>query len=93
MTCIRTIRLDISLDEDFFPVLEKSVVEFAASMNIPESALLRVGEMVRRFLDGDLSDVLQGSVELEFGASDGRFFLLARDPDRRILFDGDVELS
>ena len=44
MVEIRSIRLEISADEDFAPVLENSVADFARSLDLSEPSLARMKE-------------------------------------------------
>lgn len=90
MSCIQTIRLDISSDTDFFPVLEKSVSDFAGSLSFSDATVQtlsrEVGEFFKRGLDGFEDSFLH----LELGLADGILSFSAYDSRQNRIFSRNI---
>ncbi len=93
MSCIQTIRLDISSDADFFPVLEKSVSDFADSLSLSEETVQSLGREVESFFKRGLDGFEDSYLHVELGLADGLLFFSAYDSFQNRLFSRNVPVA
>ena len=89
----QTICLDISPDADFFPVLEKSVSDFADSLSLPEAAAQNLGREAGDFFKRGLDGFDGSSLHMELGLADGFLFFSAYDSGRNRLFSRNIPVA
>lgn len=90
MSCIQTIRLDISSDADFFPVLEKSVSDFAESLGLSEETVRALDRETGDFFRRGLPGFEDSSFRVELGLVDGRLLFSACDSSENRLFSRNI---
>ncbi len=93
MCCIQTIRLDISSDADFFPVLEKSVSDFARSLSLSEETVQVLGREAKSLFGHGLDELDDSTLRVELGLADGRLFLSACDSREKTLFSRNIPFA
>ncbi len=93
MSPIQTIRLDISSDADFFPVLEKSVSDFADSLSLSEETVQNLGREVGDFFKRGLDGFKEPSLHVELGLADGNLSFSAYDSFQNRLFSRNIPVA
>jgi len=79
MEGIRTIHIEVSSDGDFFPILKKSVVDYAIVLDIPKAVCAYVEKEAERLFEEDLSKLTGPNLTLEISAEESRVALCVWD--------------
>ncbi len=79
MEGIRTIHIEVSSDEDFFPILKKSVVDYVLALGLPKTVCSSVEKETEKLFDEDLAWQATAQWTMEVSAEASRVTLRVRD--------------